>query len=64
MVNHLDDWEERFSSFFARLPHPSVIVYAKQERDADAPPMIVEIAISPSDLDAILAYARSLKTPE
>jgi len=61
MVNALPDWEERFSTFFARRPHPAAVEIR------DTPPLtqsmaaMVRVVIDIEDVDAITAFARTLK---
>lgn len=64
MVDHLDDWQDRFATFYARLPHPSVIFIEGIDPPTDQPPSVVPIELSLDDVEAILAYARTLRSAE
>ncbi len=64
MVDHLDDWQDRFATFYARLPHPSVIFVDGIDPPTDQPPSVVPIELSLDDVEAILAYAKTLQTAE
>ncbi|MEM8836997.1 MAG: hypothetical protein AAGE89_02805 [Pseudomonadota bacterium] len=63
MVNALEDWQERFESFHARLPHPSVIrLEGSEDKDLDGfPPSIVPITLKHDDVAALTAFAGTLK---
>lgn len=60
MVNALDDWEDRFSSFHARLPHPSIVRFEDDEPDPFREDLHPPIVLKYEDIDALVAYARSL----
>ncbi len=64
LVNGLDDWEERFSNFYSRLPHPSVIRFEGDGIDREKPVLTVPVELLYSDVEALTAYARTLKKPE
>jgi hypothetical protein len=61
MVNYLDDWELRFQNFFARNPHPAHVRVDGSKPPSEWPTGTVPIEITQRDVDALLAYARSLK---
>ncbi len=61
MVNGLDDWQTRFESFHTRLPHPSVVRFKGEPIDPDIPMPTVPVELEYSDIDALVAYARTLK---
>ncbi len=61
LVNHLSDWEERFLSFHTRLPHPSIVQFKGEAIDPDKPVLVVPVELVYSDIDALVAYARTLK---
>lgn len=61
LVNALDDWRERFETFFVRRPHPAVVRVEGTERLTDLPPNAAPIHLALDDVAAILAYAETLK---
>ncbi|MCB1477941.1 MAG: hypothetical protein R3D43_08755 [Tepidamorphaceae bacterium] len=60
VVNKLADWEERFSTFYTRRPHPAIIRIEGTPAPVDEP-MVVPIEFKLEDVDAIVAFARTLK---
>ena len=60
MVNELSDWEERFSSFHTRLPHPSIVRFKGEPVDPDKPVLTVPVELEYTDIEALVAYARTL----
>ncbi len=64
MVNFLDDWEERFQTFYARRPH---FVHIRVEGIApltELPSNAAIIEITLDDVDDLVAYARTLRDEE
>lgn len=61
MVRALADWRERFETFHARLPHPSVIRIEGVAPPSDAPPTTRLVRLKPEDIDAFVAYAETLR---
>lgn len=64
MVNFLDDWEERFQTFYARRPH---FVHIRVEGIAPLtalPSNAAIIEITLDDVDDLVAYARTLRDEE
>ena len=61
LVNGLDDWRERFLSFHTRLPHPSVLRFKGEPVDPAVPFATVPMVLEHSDIEALAAYAESLK---
>ena len=61
MVNELADWQERFETFPARLPHPSIIRFKGEKVDPDAPILNVPIELEYDDIAALTAYALTLQ---
>jgi hypothetical protein len=61
MVNYLDDWELRFETFFARNPHPAHVRVDGSDPPSDWPTGTVPVEITADDVEALLAYARSLR---
>ena len=60
MVNALEDWEDRFQSFHARLPHPSIVRFEGDEPDPNVEDLRPPVELKFEDVDAIVAFARSL----
>ena len=62
----LDDWERRFEVFYTLPPHPALvnIVGVSEARSDALPVFIAEIELQIEDIDAILAFARTLKPPD
>lgn len=61
LVNELPDWEDRFSTFQARRPHPSQIVFKGVEKPEFLAPGFKPVELELSDIDAIVAFAATLK---
>lgn len=60
MVNELSDWKIRFETFHTRRPHPAIIRFKGYDYSGDTPttvPIILEL----EDVNAILAFAKTLK---
>ena len=62
----LDDWERRFEVFYTLPPHPALvnIVGVSEARSKALPVFIAEIELQIEDIEPILAFARTLKTPD
>ncbi|MEM9277776.1 MAG: c-type cytochrome [Pseudomonadota bacterium] len=60
LVTALNDWEERFQSFNARLPHQSIVRFEDEEPDPDVEDLRPPVELKYKDVDALVAYARSL----
>ena len=61
LLANLDDGLERFDSFFERRPHPSVIRLPGVAPPSDQEPTTVPIELQPSDIDDLVAYAKTLR---
>ncbi|MBL4892759.1 MAG: hypothetical protein JKX91_13230 [Rhizobiaceae bacterium] len=61
LVNHLDDWEDRFLSFHLRRPHPVIIYFRGEKIDANNPPPNAPVVLEYSDIEAITAFAKTLQ---
>ena len=61
-----DDWEQRFEVFYTLPPHPALvnIVGVSEERPESLPVFISEIKLKIEEVDAILAFIRTLETPD
>ncbi|AXS40161.1 hypothetical protein [Breoghania sp. L-A4] len=61
LIKALEDWRNRFATFFDRPPHPAHIRFeGDAERPEDLPATIAEVILSHADVDALLAYADQL----
>jgi len=52
--------------FYTLPPHPALVNIRgiTQERSASLPAFVMEIELQIDDIDAILAFARTLETPD
>ena len=60
LVNNFEDWEARFSSFYARRPHPAFVRVEGLALETELPPNAAPIALTVEQSLAILRYAESL----
>jgi mono/diheme cytochrome c family protein len=60
LVTALPDWKERFETFYARRPHPSVMRFEGSDPLTDNPPTTQPVYLKVADIDAIVAFAVSL----
>ena len=62
----LPDWEHRFEVFYTLPPHPALvkILGLSEERVASLPAFVAEIELQIDDVEAILAFVRTLATPD
>jgi len=61
MVNALPDWEERFSTFYARRPHPAAVEVRGIPPLSKSIATMVRVVIDIEDVGAITAFAKTLK---
>lgn len=61
MVNALNDFEERFDTFYARPPHPAVIIVEGIEKLDELPFNAAPVRVSIKDIKNISAFAKTLK---
>ncbi|RVU34087.1 cytochrome c [Hwanghaeella grinnelliae] len=61
LLRRMRDWEERYSSFFARNPHPSVITVNGLSEARTLPPNAVPITLTEQQVDALMIYVRNMK---
>jgi len=61
LLMSLPDGEHRFVTFFDRRPHGAFIRMEGVEPPTPLPPSVAEIHLTADDLDAILAFVRTLK---
>ena len=64
-MKYLSDWERRFEEFYILPPHPALVNIAEVsvERDDSRPAFVQEITLTLEDVDAILAFVRTLPSP-
>lgn len=60
LVTALSDWRDRFETFYARNPHPSVIRMEGIAPPTDWVETTVSVRLAPEDVEAITAYAQSI----
>jgi len=60
LVNALKDYEERFDTFYARPPHPAVIIVKGIEKLDDLPYNAKPVEITLDDVENISAFAKTL----
>ncbi len=61
MVNALDDYEERFDTFYIRPPHPAVIVVEGIKKRDDLPFNAAPVKLTQKDVENIAAFVKTLK---
>lgn len=62
LVKAFKDWRERFSTFYARRPHPAFLSIKGVGRlRADLPPNAHPVELPKQALDDILAYVETLR---
>ncbi|MFL2844703.1 MAG: c-type cytochrome [Candidatus Puniceispirillaceae bacterium] len=62
----LGDWARRFEIFYILPPHPSLVRIegVSEERSASLPAFNKEIILKLEDIDDILEFVKTVKTPE
>ena len=62
----LEDWARRFEIFYTLPPHPSLvrIMGVSEERNASLPAFNKEIILELEDIEDILEFVKTLKTPQ
>jgi hypothetical protein len=61
LIKAFPDWKERFETFFSRRPHPAVVRFEGVAPISEEPPTVKTVDLKLSDVDAIVAFAASLK---
>lgn len=56
------DWEERYTSFYARLPHPSFVRVEGITPQTDLPPNAAPVDLSAEEVEALMTYIRAIST--
>lgn len=59
IVHALEDWRDRFETFHARLPHPSVIRIEGTDPLSTDPPTTHQVHLKLEDIEAFVAYAET-----
>ena len=64
-MKYLADCERRFEEFYILPPHPALVRIAdvSADRDDSRPAFVQEIVLTIVDVDAILAFVRTLPSP-
>ena len=64
-MKRLADWERRYTEFYILPPHPALvrIQEVSAERDEERPAFVTEIVLTLDDVDAILAFVKTLPAP-
>jgi mono/diheme cytochrome c family protein len=64
-MKYLADWERRFEEFYILPPHPALVRISEvsAERSEERPAFVHEIVLTLEDVDAILAFVRTLPSP-
>lgn len=61
IVNALPDWQERFSTFYKRRPHPAAVEIRNAPPLTQSMAIMVRLVIDIEDVEAITAFAKTLK---
>ena len=61
MVNALSDWQNRFTSFYSRPPHPAIILMEEEKWSKNYLPTNQTIRLKYKDIDAIVVFVGTLK---
>ena len=64
-MKRLADWERRYAEFYILPPHPALvrIEEVSAARDEERPAFVTEIVLTLDDVDAILAFVKTLPAP-
>ena len=63
LLRALPDWEERFITFFVRIPHPAItqLEGVSEPFDPARPPTIAPLMLTVDDLDDILSFVSTVE---
>ena len=61
LLRRMQDWEERYSTFFARNPHPSFVTVEGVSLERALPPNAAPITLTVGQVEALMAYVRAMK---
>jgi mono/diheme cytochrome c family protein len=62
LLTSLDDYLDRFQTFFERRPHPAFITVGDTPRWTKLPANAAEISLTHQDVENIVAFVKTLKT--
>lgn len=60
-IKYLDDWRERFQTFFVRNPHPAFVRIEGVEPPTKLEPYAAPVPLPPEAVDDILAFVETLE---
>ena len=63
MANNMDDYVGRLQSFFLRRPHPVFVRVPGTPPPTNLPSYAAEFTMNPEDIENVVAFVRTLKTP-
>ncbi len=61
LLRRMPDWEERYSTFFARNPHPSFVTVEGLSVERTLPPNAAPITLTVQQVEALMVYVRSMQ---
>lgn len=61
LLRSMEDWEERFTSFFARNPHPAFVSVEGLTLERKLPPNAAPFELSARHVDALMAFVRTMQ---
>lgn len=62
LLTALPDWKDRFETFYARNPHPSVVRIEEIVKKDREDPSIAAVELKLADIEAIVAYVESYRS--
>lgn len=60
-IKYLDDWRDRFQTFFLRNPHPAFVRVEGYKPPTNLPPSATPVPLKPADVTDILAFVETLE---
>ena len=60
-IKYMEDWRERFTTFFVRNPHPAFVRIEGVAPPTDLEPYAAPVALEPEAVDHILAFVETLE---
>lgn len=60
LLRGMKDWEERYSTFFVRNPHPSFMTVEGLSVARTLPPNAQPVILSASQVEALMAFVRGM----
>ncbi|MDP6573737.1 MAG: cytochrome c [Rhodospirillales bacterium] len=61
ILAHMPDYLERFQTFYARRPHPTVVNVPGVEAWTKLPAFVVKFTVRPEDIDALVTFVETLR---